>query len=117
MHQTGASNRPIGWNKIDPVKDGPTDFDKTMRSTMPREFKYGVPGSVPIATTGGPNQDFQNTIPGAEYWNTELPYALKKLKEKHDAEALMQTHGSINSFAGKGYEYNMLGDTQTYKLA
>ncbi|CAD7941484.1 unnamed protein product [Amoebophrya sp. A120] len=64
-HHTGASNRETHWK---PIKGVPTDFDGTMRSTLPREYKYHLSRNAPLMQLSGEaNTDFEQTLAGAGY--------------------------------------------------
>ena len=62
VHGTGASNRADTWKP----RAGPIDFDASMRSTLPKEYKYHLYPSVPMSFTGV-NKDFSQTMPGCDY--------------------------------------------------
>ncbi|CAD7929435.1 unnamed protein product [Amoebophrya sp. A25] len=64
-HQTGASNRATGWK---PIKGVPTDFDGTMRSTLPREYSYHLSRNAPLMQQSREaNTDFEQTLAGCDY--------------------------------------------------
>mmetsp|Transcript_37701 Transcript_37701/g.82816 ORF Transcript_37701/g.82816 Transcript_37701/m.82816 type:complete len:1020 (-) Transcript_37701:144-3203(-) len=63
IHMTGVSNRSKGAVQT----DGPIDFDATMRSTLPQEFRYNIDLQLPATKEGMGNQDFAPKLPGHDY--------------------------------------------------
>ena len=92
-HGTGASNRLGGWK---PIKEGPTDFDSTMRSTLAREYNYHMSRSVPLnQALNQPNTDFDNTLPGAGYFKIDQPQSRTSLEKNLLSSALKPGMGFV----------------------
>mmetsp|Transcript_14447 Transcript_14447/g.36159 ORF Transcript_14447/g.36159 Transcript_14447/m.36159 type:complete len:1310 (-) Transcript_14447:933-4862(-) len=111
-HHTGASNRETNWK---PIKGVPTDFDSTMRSTLPREYTYKLSRNVPLMQlTSNANTDFEHTLPGAQYrkgetledtqvdlFNQTREFVKEKVAKKQEQEMLNKT-GAAGAENGRG---------------